>query len=193
MLPLTLVAVGASASRNCSLFAILAPPEQGAISLAHLAHFCVRAVLLRQSLYLLAVLNRPPQYVAGMAEPFGHLLLVSRWMPQHSPAARKKPSTSSSKLDAGFNSFWMSGLTRAFSSEERPFVTYSGSKVYNPWVARGHVATPAVGYLGRMPAISAIRLHFTALSASIRVGAPTSCRVGTVSARWALIRCTEGP
>jgi hypothetical protein len=34
-------------------------------------------------LYLLAVLNRPPQYVAGMAEPFGHLLLVSRWMPQH--------------------------------------------------------------------------------------------------------------
>jgi hypothetical protein len=32
-------------------------------------------------------------------------------------------------------------------------------------------ATPAVGYLGRMPVISAIRLHFTALSASIRAGA----------------------
>ena len=28
-------------------------------------------------------LNRSPQYAAGMAEPFGHLLLVSRWMPQH--------------------------------------------------------------------------------------------------------------
>jgi hypothetical protein len=40
-------------------------------------------VLLRQSLYLLAVLNRAPQYVASMAEPFGHLLLISRWMPQH--------------------------------------------------------------------------------------------------------------
>jgi hypothetical protein len=40
-------------------------------------------VFLRQSLYLLAMLNRPLQYVAGMAEPFGHLLLVSRWMPQH--------------------------------------------------------------------------------------------------------------
>jgi hypothetical protein len=39
--------------------------------------------LLRQSLYLLAVLNRPPQDVAGMTQPFGHLLLVSRWMPQH--------------------------------------------------------------------------------------------------------------
>jgi hypothetical protein len=49
----------------------------------NLAHFCVRAVLLRQSLYLLAVFNRPPQYVASMAEPFGHLLLISRWMPQH--------------------------------------------------------------------------------------------------------------
>ena len=46
----------------------------------NLAHFCVRAVLLRQSLYLLAVLNRAPQYVASMAE---HLLLISRWMPQH--------------------------------------------------------------------------------------------------------------
>jgi hypothetical protein len=49
----------------------------------NLAHFCVRAVLLRQSLYLLAVLNRPPQYITGMAQPFGHLLLVSLWMPQH--------------------------------------------------------------------------------------------------------------
>ena len=49
----------------------------------NLAHFCVRAVLLRQTLYLLAVFNRPPQYVASMAEPFGHLLLISRWMPQH--------------------------------------------------------------------------------------------------------------
>ena len=48
-----------------------------------LAHFCVRAVLLRQTLYLLAVFNRPPQCVASMAEPFGHLLLISRWMPQH--------------------------------------------------------------------------------------------------------------
>ena len=73
----------------------------------------------------------------------------------------------------------MSGLTRCIQfGQERPFVTYSGSKVYNPWVARGHVATPAVGYLGRMPAISAIRLHFTALSASIRVGAPTSVPCG---------------
>ena len=79
VLPLTLVAVGASASAT----ARFSPSEQGAISLAHLAHFCVRAVLLRQSLYLLAVFNRPPQYVASMAEPFGHLLLISRWMPQH--------------------------------------------------------------------------------------------------------------
>src|SRR6185312_16154901 len=66
--------------------------------------------------------------------------------------------------------------------QERPFVTYSGSKVYNPWVARGHVATPAVVYLERMPAISAIRLHFTALSASIRVGAlPCGNCIGAMS------------
>jgi hypothetical protein len=56
--------------------------------------------------------------------------------------------------------------------QERPFVAYSGSKVYNPWVARGHVATPCSRLLGKDA--SATRLHFTALSASIRAGAPTS-------------------
>ena len=79
-----------------------------------LAHFCVRAVLLRQS----CICSRcsPPAAVRcqhGRAiRPFvAHL----RSMPQHF-GARKKPSTSSSKLDAGFNSFCMSGLTRAYNS-----------------------------------------------------------------------------
>ena len=89
--------------------------------------------------------------------------------------ARKKPSTSSSKLDAGFNSFWMSGLTRALNSARS---ARSSRTLARRSTIRGSPAvmsaTPAVGYLVRMPAISAIRLHFTALSASIRVGAHLS-------------------
>ena len=93
-------------------------------------------------------------------------------------AARKKPSTSSSKLDAGFNSFWMSGLTRAFNSARS---ARSSRTLARRCTIRGLPRScrhPGVGYLGRMPAISAIRLHFTALSASIRAGAPTSVPCG---------------
>ena len=35
--------------------------------------------------------------------------------------------------------------------QERPFVTYSGSKVYNPWVARGHVALQSATWEGCRP------------------------------------------
>jgi len=66
----------------------------------------------------IALFARGAQPLAAVGCRHGRAIrpFVARFAVRSTSAARKKPSTSSSKLDDGFNSFCMSGLTRAYNS-----------------------------------------------------------------------------